>query len=402
MPRISSSKGTSNNSIRTIEPIPKVGPDFTVGPSGFETALEHRKPSDPDTESDEERIFLQRLLLNPSSKSSGSNLESPNVLTFSVVEQQEGDDLKPIFDGGANRNIFPQDYPGLSDFKPRPSTATMADGISSLNVHGRGKFGVFDVVIADVPRPIISEPSMLTQFTQLSIEKRGKHMYIIDGNSIISTGTLSSNIGLYTVDDIETLLIWEPDSHIEIGITCLLPAKRVLEDDLSATAEDTSTNPLANANPEFLRNGSYRAPYGPARAGVQEIDVLHVIWGHPPEREIKRIVKHKLVAGSHYAYDKIKNQHLRMCHTCMIARMRSFSVPRSIAPIIVYDPFTYISFDVVSFKIRSRGGYLHIVLYVDRKTGTLFAFKCRFKSELLSTLKRLILEHGPAVNSKAS
>ena len=243
---------------------------------------------------------------------------------------------------------------------------------------------------------------MLTQFTQLSIEKRGKHMYIIDGNSIISTGTLSSNIGLYTVDDIESLLIWEPDSHIEIGITCLLPAKRVLEDDLPATAEDTSTNPLANANPEFLRNGSYRAPYGPARAGVQEIDVLHVTWGHPSEREIKRIVKHKLVAGSHYAYDKIKNQHLRMCHTCMIARMRSFSVPRSIAPIIVYDPFTYISFDVVSFMIRSRGGYIHIVLYVDRKTGTLFAYKCRFKSELLSTLKRLIQEHGPAVNSKAS
>ena len=226
---------------------------------------------------------------------------------------------------------------------------------------------------------------MLTQHPQLSIEKRGKHMYIIDGKSIISTGTLSPNMGLYTVDNIDTIFLWEP-SPIEIGVT----------------TEDTHLNPLANASPEFLRKGSYRPPYGPARAGVQELDVLHVNWGHLPEKEIKRIVKNKLVAGTHYTYEKIKNQHLRMCHTCMAARMRAFSVPRSIAPIFIYDPFAYVSFDVISFKLRSRGGYLHIVLYVDRKTGTLFAYKCRFKSELLSTLKRLILEHGPAVNSKAS
>ncbi len=268
-------------------------------------------------------------------------------------------------------------------------------------------FGPFDVVVADVQRPIFSEPSMLTKFPHLSIEKRGKFMYLIDGTTTISTGSLYNSIGLYTVDDIESLLFWEPSAPIEIGTVKTSSKKRLIDEiedeDQSANALATSSdNPLADASLEFIRKGSYRSPYGPTRVGVQKLDILHVCLGHLPEREIKRLVKNKLVAGLQYTYEEIKNQHLRLCATCMAARMRAFSVPRSIAPIVTYDPFSYISFDILSFKVRSRNGYIHIVLYVDRKTGTLFAFSCRFKTELLSTLKRLILENGPAANSKAS
>ena len=385
LPSFIPSKRTLPNSIQ-IDSNFKIGPEsettFSLKPSIFglkvfsfssrASKLFERSKSDPDS-------------------------ISPNVLTFSVVNRQgHGDDLKPIYDGGANRTIFPEGYPGLSNFKPHPSTATMADGVSSLNIYGSGKFGLFEVVVADVQRPIISEPYMLTQYPQLSIEKRNKCMYVIDGNSIVSTGSLSPDIGLYIVDNIEELLNWEPILNIEIAVTSV-------DDNLQISSEDTSPNPLANASPEYLRNGSYRPPYGPTRVGVQALDVLHVCWGHLPEREIKRIVKLKLVAGLHCTYEEIKNQHLRLCHSCMAARMRAFSVPRSIAPIVIdYRPFAYVSFDIISFKIRSKGGYLHIVLYVDRKTGMLFAYKCRFKSELLSTLKRLILEHGPTVNSMAS
>ena len=329
-----------------------------------------------------------------------SHSTSPNVLSFSVVHRQFGDDLKPIFDGGANRTIFPEEYPGLSAFKSTPSKAIMADGVSSLNIHGSAMFGRFDVVVADVQRPIISEPHLLTKFPHFSIEKRGKFMYLIDGSTIISTGSLCPRIGLYTVDDISSLLCWEPSAPIKIGIVTSSTKKRLINEIEEQVQSDD--NPLFNASPEYIRKGSYRSPYGPTRVGVQKLDILHVCLGHLPERDIKRIVKNELVAGLQYTYDEIKNQHLRLCHTCMTARMRAFSVPRSIAPIIIYEPFSYISFDIVSFKVRSRNGYIHIVLYVDRKTGTLFAFACRFKTELLSTLKRLIIENGPTANSKAS
>jgi hypothetical protein len=47
-------------------------------------------------------------------------------------------------------------------------------------IYGKAKYGIFDVLIADVQRPIISEPVLLKPPYNLKIQKEGTHMYIYE------------------------------------------------------------------------------------------------------------------------------------------------------------------------------------------------------------------------------
>ncbi len=59
-----------------------------------------------------------------------------------------------IADGGANEILFPLHYEGLSHVSLTPSEAIMADGSSTLQLHGTARYGVSHVLLSDVMRPI--------------------------------------------------------------------------------------------------------------------------------------------------------------------------------------------------------------------------------------------------------
>ena len=64
-----------------------------------------------------------------------------------------------ILDSGATESIYPLNYPFLSHFTRyhTDTYATMADQQSHLNLFGTAKYGIFDVLVADVRRPLLSE-----------------------------------------------------------------------------------------------------------------------------------------------------------------------------------------------------------------------------------------------------
>ena len=61
-----------------------------------------------------------------------------------------------ILDSGASHCMFPLNYPNLRKFEQSKSYATMADQSAQLTLYGTAKYGIFDVIVADVQRPLIS------------------------------------------------------------------------------------------------------------------------------------------------------------------------------------------------------------------------------------------------------
>ena len=61
-----------------------------------------------------------------------------------------------MLDSGATESIYPLNYPFLSHFTRYP-TDTMADQQSHLKLFGTAKYGIFDVLAADIRGPLLSE-----------------------------------------------------------------------------------------------------------------------------------------------------------------------------------------------------------------------------------------------------
>ena len=99
-----------------------------------------------------------------------------------------------IADGGSNTILFPKGYPGVTNYKPMHMSAALADGSTQLDISSTAMYGIFEVMIANVPRPIWSECSLVLPPVNLSIFKQAREMYIarVDskGPQIVTTCTL--------------------------------------------------------------------------------------------------------------------------------------------------------------------------------------------------------------------
>ena len=109
--------------------------------------------------------------------------------------------------------------------------------------------------------------------------------------------------------------------------------------------------------------------------------MLHVILGHIPEEQIKRIVRYNVLDGLKFTYDQIKHLKLGLCPSCIVAKMRAFPIYRSLSN-IQYGIFECIF------------GWLSLC-------GIVAIYGMKHKDELLSTLKLLAHQYGPTRNTNS-
>ena len=150
-----------------------------------------------------------------------------------------------------------------------------------------------------------------------------------------------------------------------------------------------SNTHINNSTSAEVLHGSARIKYAATTGALNPLEVLHVKLGHAPEALIKWIVKNGVVKGLGYTYDQIKNCTLKLCHACMLGRMRAFPIPASISR-KEYGIFEMLSLDIIIFKKASIRHFTCTALYVDKCTSRLFAYHMKSKSELLDTLQRII------------
>ena len=288
--------------------------------------------------------------------------------------------LLEILDSGTNDFIVPINFPNVTSYKPIVSIAQQASRTSNLKIVGTGKFGIFDVSVADIHRPLFSEGILQSDPYNLSIIKHKNRAWIID-TKLDSTHkewlALSATLGadkLYHIDNLNRLLNYKGP---------LLSQYTVKPYDNTSVRNRTTSN---------------KSTYGT----LNLLEVLHVILGHAPGSFIKYIVKHNIVTDLHVSYDSIKNLTLGLCDTCMQSRMKAFPMYKSLSQKI-YGIFEYLSFDILELgkTCRSIDGYIYSIVIVDKESNRLFVYGTPAKSDLLDCFKRCIYNHGPKGNPRS-
>jgi hypothetical protein len=139
-------------------------------------------------------------------------------------------EMPAIADGGSNEILFPSVYTGLTNHNLSSTTATMADGKSTLDLYGTAMYGIFHVCLADVPRPIWSESILTLPPYNLHIYKKGRTMIVYEQPSLITvcTATVSTN-GLYYIDDLTTLLHYR-QSSVVVSVLDITPSPLSVND----------------------------------------------------------------------------------------------------------------------------------------------------------------------------
>jgi hypothetical protein len=131
-----------------------------------------------------------------------------------------------ILDSGAMQSIFPRNYDNLSKFSsyPTPSHATMADSKSNLQLYGTAMYGSIEVIVGDIPRPLISEGALTGPPHNLSIVKSNDIAWILDPdktpddpNWILCHCTKESD-NLYHLHDPSRLSRWRSPVSVSYGL----------------------------------------------------------------------------------------------------------------------------------------------------------------------------------------
>ena len=288
-----------------------------------------------------------------------------------------------ILDSGASHCMFPLNYPNLRKFEQSKSYATMADQSARLTLYGTAKYGTFDVIVADVQRPLISEGVLTGPPYNMNVVKSGNHAWILDStkeesaSDYIVCHCTREHDNLYHIVDPTQLLKFQQPISISYGLI-----------------NNVSTTLQLKGNRQLSHNQSY--------GNLNPLEVLHVILGHLSEQQIKRIVKNNLVNGLKFSYDKIKHLKLGLCPICVVTKMKAFPVYRSLS-IKKHGIFEYISFDIIEFGQHklSIDGYRYVALFVDQCTNKLMVYGMKTKDELLINLKLLIHQYGPTRNQQS-
>ena len=94
------------------------------------------------------------------------------------------------------------------------------------------------------------------------------------------------------------------------------------------------------------RRGTSRQQRGKAMHGMDPLEVLHLVLGHPPERVIRRMSRHNMVHGLYFSHDAIKqSRKLGLCPSCFAGDMREFDIPSNPIPRYELRPFQCLSYD---------------------------------------------------------
>ena len=144
------------------------------------------------------------------------------------------------------------------------------------------------------------------------------------------------------------------------------------------------------------RRGTSRQQRGKAMHGMDPLEVLHLVLGHPPERVIRRMSRHNMVHGLYFSHDAIKqSRKLGLCPSCFAGDMREFDIPSNPIPRYELRPFQCLSYDETLYPVTTIEGYIGAVLYTCLFSKRKYIYGFKKELESYDLLDRCIHDHGP-------
>ena len=133
------------------------------------------------------------------------------------------------------------------------------------------------------------------------------------------------------------------------------------------------------------------------------LEVLHIVMGHPPERVIRHVIKHKLISGLKYTLKDLRGWSLGRCDSCNAGRFHQFPVYPSIST-RVYNVFQRVSADIIDCGLDGKvsiDGFRYVLVIVDHRSRKLFIIGLYRKSDFLAAFKRFLRTYGPGRNERS-
>ena len=279
-------------------------------------------------------------------------------------------------------------------------TALLGDGSTGLQLISSGLLGSLPSITANISRGLVGESPLTQSPNNLAVTKWGTKAYIyqpngpieIDG-TIIATASLASD-GLYYFEDLEGLRNFTPVSAASID-TLYAHGIRV----------DASSLVIANVG---KRRDDFLQGTQPMRVKKQildlnPLDVLHIVMGHPPERVIRHVVKHKLIKGLKYTLKDLAGWSLGRCPACCAGRFHQFPVYPSLR-LRVFLIFQCVSADIIDIGLDGKvsiDGFRYLLVIVDYRSRKIFVIPLVYKSDFLAAFKRFLRIYGPGRNERS-
>ena len=123
-----------------------------------------------------------------------------------------------ILDSGASHCMLPLNYPNLSKFNEQSA---------QLQLYGTAKYGTFDVIVADIQRPLISEGVLTGPPYNMYVVKSGNHAWMLDSTKkesasdyIVCHCTRKHDNLYHVVDPTQLLKFHQPTSITMLQLHC--------------------------------------------------------------------------------------------------------------------------------------------------------------------------------------
>ena len=280
-------------------------------------------------------------------------------------------------------------YICISNFKPHKGKLYFADH-SCIETLGTGTLGDLPVIkTSNIHQILLSSSKLAKLYDFISVfdDERAlvldKNLLARNKDAVVLSATLHHD-GLYHLDpfiDISQLHLTPrvlPNTNrvhklniSEIFRNLKLNNQSIVNTNLATTSHTPLTlheSQLANIhfyNEYTTREKVQGTAYNKRRSlsvGLNPLEVLHVKLAHAPVNIIRQIIgtdkRPPSVLGLGYTHNDIKNCELPICDACMRGKMKAFTIPPSISN-HVYEPFEFITCDLIPFSITTIRGYNH-------------------------------------------
>jgi transposase InsO family protein len=152
-------------------------------------------------------------------------------------------------------------------------------------------------------------------------------------------------------------------------------------------------NPKSKAGKRQHRN--YTSQPKGYRDDENPMNFLHVRLGHLSDDYIKKMFKRGMITYlPYYNYESIKNWNSSPCRWCNLTKMTKIPSLPTGHDIRDIKPMEVICSDIIGkLQTFSRRNEHFIVFYVDLRTGYIMTYPIKKKSEVITTINRMLKEN---------
>ncbi|MBL4704061.1 MAG: DDE-type integrase/transposase/recombinase [Flavobacteriales bacterium] len=271
--------------------------------------------------------------------------------------------MRIIIDSGASCHMFPHDSI-LKDVVALNGTVRLGDGMKVIPIMGIGQTNIDCIqdvrLVPDVNFGVISI-GIFDTMGFLTVFENGVCTIKDRQNQTVLVGHLENNLYFVTKDYM---------SKLKEGTVCPLHGSLLLRNGYVLGVHECGSAPRKRTNTTI---------------GLSALEILHRIWGHLSEFNIKRALKLGMVHGSKYTYEDVKDLKLPVCFDCLKGRMKS--AIHDLPNLTEWKRFEKIGVDFKGFfPIRSIHGFKGFILISDFKTSFVTAVMVKSKGGVLKIL----------------